>query len=199
VDLFVDVIAEPGDAAHLLQVEGQQGYSQTQFNVDGDAAVNPRPVPSPLPPNPNMDIGDVDAAQQLRLNMEGGAMGRLNAAVLDGERKSFRELAQNNQFWAFNGVIGMTDKPLASLSRGETAKLQVFNDTSFPHAMHLHGMHFRELFDDGSMGPLRDTMLMFGGEKREIAFLADNPGKWLFHCHMLSHAASGMMTWFDVA
>ena len=65
--------------------------------------------------------------------------------------------------------------------------------------MHLHGMHFRELFDDGSMGPLRDTMLMFGGEKREIAFLADNPGKWLFHCHMLSHAASGMMTGIDVA
>jgi FtsP/CotA-like multicopper oxidase with cupredoxin domain len=40
---------------------------------------------------------------------------------------------------------------------------------------------------------------MFGGETREIAFVADNPGKWLFHCHMLSHAASGMMTWIDVS
>ncbi|MFT5510814.1 MAG: FtsP/CotA-like multicopper oxidase with cupredoxin domain, partial [Hyphomicrobiaceae bacterium] len=28
----------------------------------------------------------------------------------------------------------------------------------------------------------------------EIAFVADNPGEWLLHCHMLSHAASGMTT-----
>jgi FtsP/CotA-like multicopper oxidase with cupredoxin domain len=108
-------------------------------------------------------------------------------------------MVQVNQFWAFNGVVGMTDAPLALLSRGETVKLEIFNDTSFPHAMHLHGMHFRELLVDGSMGPLRDTLLMFGGDKREIAFVTDNPGKWLFHCHMLSHAASGMMTWVDVA
>ncbi|MGY9048673.1 MAG: multicopper oxidase domain-containing protein, partial [Rhodobacterales bacterium] len=26
----------------------------------------------------------------------------------------------------------------------------------------------------------------------------DYPGRWLFHCHMLSHAASGMMTWMRV-
>ena len=93
----------------------------------------------------------------------------------------------------------MTEKPLASLSRGETARVEIYNDTSFPHAMHLHGMHFREVLEGGEVGPLRDTLLMFGGETREIAFVADNPGKWLFHCHMLSHAASGMMTWLEVA
>jgi len=48
--------------------------------------------------------------------------------------------------------------------------------------------------EDGSLGPLRDTSLIFGGEVRDVAFVADNPGNWLFHCHMLSHAASGMMT-----
>lgn len=126
-------------------------------------------------------------------------MGGLNAAELNGERNSFRQLAQANQFWAFNGAVGMTDAPLARLSRRETARLEIYNDTSFPHAIHLHGMHFRELLKDGSVGPLRDTVLMFGGETREIAFVADNPGKWLFHCHMLSHAASGMMTWIDVS
>ena len=65
--------------------------------------------------------------------------------------------------------------------------------------MHLHGMHFHEVAEDGSLGPLRDTTLIFGGEKRDIAFVADNPGDWLFHCHMLSHAASGMMAWMKVA
>jgi FtsP/CotA-like multicopper oxidase with cupredoxin domain len=64
--------------------------------------------------------------------------------------------------------------------------------------MHLHGMHFRELRPDGAFGPMRDTILLAGNESREIAFTADNPGKWLFHCHMLSHAASGMTTWIRV-
>ena len=99
---------------------------------------------------------------------------------------------------AFNGVVGMTDDPLATLSLGESARLSIYNDTSFPHAMHLHGMHFREVLEGGGLGPSRDTLLMGGGERREIAFLADNPGKWLFHCHMLSHAASGMTTWIRV-
>ncbi len=31
-----------------------------------------------------------------------------------------------------------------------------------------------------------------------IAFVADNPGKWMIHCHMLDHQAAGMMTWFEV-
>jgi len=35
-------------------------------------------------------------------------------------------------------------------------------------------------------------------ETTEIAFVADNPGKWLLHCHMLGHAASGMTHWIMV-
>ncbi|MGR3581269.1 MAG: multicopper oxidase domain-containing protein, partial [Sagittula sp.] len=70
--------------------------------------------------------------------------------------------------------------------------------TAFPHGMHLHGMHFREVRADGSFGPLRDTILSVPDEPLEIAFTADNPGKWLFHCHMLAHAASGMTTWINV-
>ena len=42
------------------------------------------------------------------------------------------------------------------------------------------------------------TLLIGANETREIAFVADNPGKWLFHCHMLEHAASGMTTWLEV-
>ena len=50
----------------------------------------------------------------------------------------------------------------------------------------------------GTLGPLRDTILMNRGETVEIAFVADNPGEWLLHCHMLEHSASGMMTWLRV-
>jgi FtsP/CotA-like multicopper oxidase with cupredoxin domain len=30
-------------------------------------------------------------------------------------------------------------------------------------------------------------------ERVEIAFVADNPGDWMFHCHILEHQAAGMM------
>ena len=36
-------------------------------------------------------------------------------------------------------------------------------------------------------------------ESAEIAFVADNPGNWLLHCHMLEHSDGGMKTWIRVA
>lgn len=199
MDLFVDVTAAAGELAHLVRVEDQEGFSQVAFPVENDAsALVRRAAPSPLPPNPDMVVPGLDAARRIELNMEGGAMGRLQSATLNGESRSFRELIAANQFWSFNGVVGVTDTPLAQLSSGETARVSIRNATVFPHAMHLHGMHFREVLAEGELGPLRDTLLVFGDETREIAFVAGAPGKWLFHCHMLAHAASGMATWVHV-
>jgi FtsP/CotA-like multicopper oxidase with cupredoxin domain len=31
-----------------------------------------------------------------------------------------------------------------------------------------------------------------------VAFVADNPGRWLIHCHVLEHHAGGMGTHFEV-
>ena len=67
--------------------------------------------------------------------------------------------------------------------------------------MHLHGHHFRVLSRDGKPEPLtpwRDVVTLDAMQRAEIAFVADNPGKWLLHCHMVEHMAAGMMTWFEV-
>jgi FtsP/CotA-like multicopper oxidase with cupredoxin domain len=92
----------------------------------------------------------------------------------------------------------MPEAPLLEAARGETVRIEMVNDTSWPHAMHLHGHHFRQVTDGAPTGPLRDTLLMARGETAEIAFVADNPGDWLLHCHMLAHAPAGMMTWLRV-
>ena len=67
--------------------------------------------------------------------------------------------------------------------------------------MHLHGTHFfvksKEFIKETDY-ILRDTYLMQPGEKSKLIFIADNPGKWLFHCHMLEHAASGMAGYIEV-
>ncbi|SPJ26544.1 multicopper oxidase family protein [Falsiruegeria mediterranea] len=199
VDLIVDVIAETGDTGHIVQIDRTESFSQVAFEVTGDATRARRDAPRALPPNVHA-MPDLADATNLELLMEGGAMGGMRGAMMGGQMSSMRDMMQSGNFWAFNGAVGgMDGAPLAALSRGETVRLKITNDTAFPHAMHLHGMHFHEIAPDGSLGALRDTTLLNRGEVRDIAFVADNPGKWLLHCHMLSHAASGMMTWIDVA
>ncbi len=198
-DVFVDVTAAPGETADLVTMVNREGFSQVQFDVTGTAGTVPRDAPEPLQGNAHEMVA-LEGAKPLALVMEGGAMGGLRAATLGGNRMSAGQLAREGQFWAFNGAIGrMEDAPLAQLSRGEHVRLTIRNETVFPHAMHLHGVHFHEVTDDGRLGPLRDTTLLFGNQSRDIAFVADNPGNWLLHCHMLSHAASGMMTRIEVA
>lgn len=198
VDLIVDVTAEVGETAYLVRLESEKAHAQTSFPVTVAGSRARRDAPNALPPNPDQSVTGLEGALHARLTMAGGAMGTLQSAVLNGEQTSFRQMVQANKFWAFNGTVGMTETPLAEVSLGQTVRLEIFNDTSFPHAMHLHGMHFREVVQDGNLGPLRDTLMTFAGQTREIAFMANNPGDWLFHCHMLSHAESGMMTWLKV-
>ena len=198
-DLIVDVTAEAGETAHLVRIgNDDQPAAQVAFPVTGSIAQTPRAAPSALPPNPGGDLGSLADARPLRLVMSGGAMGRMDSAFLGGERMGFRELAARGRFWAFNEMAEMTQAPLADLSSGEPVRLEIVNETVFPHAMHLHGMHFREIREGRPVGPMRDTLLVAGQETRTIGFIADNPGDWLFHCHMLSHAESGMMTWVRV-
>ncbi|KIN76951.1 multicopper oxidase family protein [Sulfitobacter mediterraneus] len=199
VDLIVDVTAETGGAGHIVQIDRNESFSQVAFEVTGDATRARRDAPRALPPNVHA-MPDLAEATKLELLMQGGAMGGMMGAMMGGQMSSMRDMMQSGNFWAFNGAVGgMDGAPLAAISRGETVRLKINNDTAFPHAMHLHGMHFHEIAPDGSLGTLRDTTLLDRGEVRDIAFVADNPGKWLLHCHMLSHSASGMMTWIDVA
>lgn len=195
-DLIVDVTAK--EEALLVRTEPNgEGWVQVAFPVRGQATAARRPAPAALPPNPNMATTGLSTARPVDLLMEGGAMGGMAGATYQGQALGMRELVQQGQFWAFNGTSGRTETPLTRASLGEAVKVRINNQTAFDHAMHLHGMHFREVLATG-YGPMRDTLLVNRGETREIAFVADNPGKWLFHCHMLGHAATGMNSWIEV-
>ncbi|MNW16743.1 Multicopper oxidase [compost metagenome] len=41
---------------------------------------------------------------------------------------------------------------------------------------------------------IKDTLNVKPGEEYVVAFEADNPGDWMFHCHDLHHASAGMVT-----
>ena len=99
--------------------------------------------------------------------------------------------------WAINGVAAVEHQhePMFTLARGRSYILALDNDTAWDHPMHLHGHSFRVISRNGKPTPHRewqDTVMMAPREKVEIAFVADNPGDWMFHCHILEHQAAGM-------
>jgi len=197
-DIIADVTAPKGEDALIYSTERTGSFAVAVFTPMGERRDAPLPAPGPLPANPVPPLGDLAAARRVELRMEGGAMGGMRGAMMGGRRMGMRELVQSGKVWAFNGRTDMPDEPLISARAGETVRIAMINDTGWPHAMHLHGHHFRVLRQGAKPGPLRDTVLVPADQMREIAFVADNPGDWLLHCHMLEHVPSGMMTWLRV-
>jgi FtsP/CotA-like multicopper oxidase with cupredoxin domain len=100
--------------------------------------------------------------------------------------------------WNLNGQYWPHIEPLM-LAKGKRVEIELMNLSTMAHPMHLHGHAFQVTAVDGQPinGAIRDTVLVtpMRGSVR-IAFDADNPGRWAFHCHNLYHMVTGMMTEF---
>lgn len=102
-------------------------------------------------------------------------------------------------FWAINKTAGVSDtsdtaRPLAELESGKHYVLRLRNRTPQAHPIHLHGMTFRLLRSTRRAVPplYTDTALLQEGETLDIALVADNPGDWAFHCHIIEHQKTGL-------
>ncbi len=200
----MDLVLKP-ETNGMLPFEMMTGrpFTFARFAVsDPKTAASPERKTPPLPVAHPLSEPDLKKARTLPLVMQGGAMGGMRELVENENGMSPRALMEAGLFWGFNGMAGMDKDPMFQARRGETIVLETDNKTAFDHAIHLHGHHFRILERNGTAPDhqdWRDTFIAERGERVKIAFVADNPGQWLIHCHMLGHAASGMMTWFDVA
>ena len=98
--------------------------------------------------------------------------------------------------WSLNNVAWAPNVPLLPIANGERVELIMVNQTGMPHPMHLHGHEFQVVEIDGKRfpGAVRDTVLVPPGRRVVIAFDANNPGLWAFHCHLLYHLDAGMFT-----
>jgi FtsP/CotA-like multicopper oxidase with cupredoxin domain len=146
---------------------------------------------------------DFRNALKLDVPLEGGAMSTLMMdSMRGGKEVSGHGVDPRARFWTVAGQAssGHDGPPLFSVRRGRTVMLGFPNRTAFPHAMHVHGHHFRLLdrLDDGWKPFWLDTIVVAAQDTARIAFVADNPGKWMIHCHMLEHQETGMAAWFEV-
>jgi FtsP/CotA-like multicopper oxidase with cupredoxin domain len=97
--------------------------------------------------------------------------------------------------WSIDGRT-WADHEALRVSKGQRVILEIVNRSMMAHPMHLHGHHFQVVALDGRRlnGAMRDTVLVPVHGMVTVAFDADNPGRWLLHCHNLFHMATGMMT-----
>lgn len=108
-------------------------------------------------------------------------------------------------FWAINKVpwaddTGDPTAPLAEMKAGRTYIFNVENPTPQVHPLHLHGLVFRPMNSNKqAIRPhFSDTYLILPDEKVQLALVADNPGDWVFHCHIIEHQKTGMTSYVRV-
>ena len=199
-DLIIDMDGAPGTKVSVIdRFYRRQKYRLLDLVYGNAPPLRRNPLDAPIRLADNtMPEPAVAAARRHEIIFGGGMMGGMRAAIMGGRRVDIREMMHKGKMWAINGVAatGHVMDPVLTLERGRTHVLAMNNDTAWHHPIHLHGHSFRVVSRNGRPTrhrEWRDTVLMAPRERVDVAFVADNPGDWMFHCHILEHMAGGMM------
>lgn len=195
-DIVMDMQGEPG-ARYIVVDDFYDRLSYTLVRLAYDTAppLRTQPLTAPLRltanpvPRPNLEL-----AEQHEFRLQGGMLGDTGQGGMGG--------MGSTAIWAINGVSMIGDgssrmKPLFTIERGRSCIIDLRNETAWWHPMHLHGHSFQVISRDGVAVPhdeWGDTVLVRPRETVRVAFVADNPGDWMLHCHVLDHQIAGLMT-----
>ena len=112
-----------------------------------------------------------------------------------GRRLGFLD-GRPGYYWTINGHL-YPDVPMFMVAEGDVVRMTISNGSGEVHPMHLHGHHAVVLSRNGAAATGSpwwvDSLNVNDGESYEIAFVANNPGIWVDHCHNLTHAVEGLI------
>lgn len=150
--------------------------------------------PARLPRNPVAEP-DLARAETLRFNFEWSAK---LAGVDDKGPAKYWQI--NGQAWDIDDKT-CADRPIASLKKDGHYIFELRNMAQYLHPIHLHGLSFKVISSNRKkiIPYFTDTYLLGKNEVARIAFVADNPGIWMFHCHVIDHMETGLMAAIEVA
>ena len=205
-DLIIDCMNKPGERFVVSDVFYPRELRVMELVYRDESPLRDKPLDAQvlLPPNPLAEP-DIARAQRHEIVFQGGAMGSLREAQFNGAQLGIRELVREHRIaWTINGVARKdhVHEPMLTLKRNGHYVFAMHNDTAWYHPIHIHGIAFRVVSRNGkpvARPHWADTALMAPRERVEIAFVADNPGDWMFHCHILSHQHGGMMRAIRIA
>lgn len=220
LDLQLRAPAQAGAKVQLKNYFAAQPVLLAEFTTTGAALDRPAFVPAALRPA-QLAVPDQPNAQPLTLRLSSASSGSEAGAAAAGQNKPADIVLPNGEvlhladslcltpstFWALNGEAWPDRShqnlppPLFEMSKGKTYLIEVINTTSRQHPIHLHGHTFQVLDSNSQkiLPHLADTVLVAPNERVKIAFVANNPGSWMIHCHIIEHQETGMMGYFRVA
>jgi len=169
-DVFVDATLPSGSIAPIAFMQGGGEAALARIVYAGSPVrAAPASEPAPLPANPLPERMNFSGALHVTLPIDGRNVSALDRA------------------------------PSFAAARGRTVVMALDNRDTAAHVVHLHGHHFRLLdrLDDGWKPYWLDTIVVAEGQTARIAFVADNPGRWLIEQHALDGPAAGV-NWFEV-
>jgi FtsP/CotA-like multicopper oxidase with cupredoxin domain len=173
VDAFLDATLEPGASAPIV-VEGASAEAPLIRLVYGLKPFRSTQLldPKPLPPNPLPQRLDLKDAYRQNLQLAAGS----------------RQTASPHE------------KPvLFTVKRGRVVVLAIVNPLDTASVVHVHGhtMRLLDRLDDGWKPFWLDTVMVGPRQTDRVAFLADNPGRWLIDCRTVG-TVEGTAAWFEV-
>lgn len=183
------------DRARLIRFVGNEPARQR-------GAFNPAPLRAGVIPPP-----DLRRAERIRFRLGATEAGKGLFAVAGSGPTIGTLCLASSTFWSINGRSwpdrdhAKLPPPLATLRSGRTYVFRITNPTAFTHPIHFHGHTFTMLSADRVRRPphFTDTVLVHPQETVDVAFVADNPGDWMLHCHVIEHQETGMMGYVRVA
>lgn len=196
VELIVRMPDEEGKSVTLGNVRGSSPWTiATLKAVGGSSLKRSLQDVKPLAANAIAEA-DLSAAERIPLDFTATAEHKATESICG---------SLGYTFWAINKIPWQGDTPdpvapLSELKLGRSYVLQVRNRTPHAHPIHLHGMSFRVLSSNkrSFLPPPTDTILLQPDEQAELGLVADNPGDWLLHCHIIEHQKTGMSAYFRV-
>ena len=197
---------KPGETARLLDYFAPQPIVLAEFAAEGEA-MRERNFKAHALRDGRFAAVDVKSAERLTFDLSTTATGESIAALGDAAGLEIGSLCLSKRsFWAINKQSWASadhrdaGPPLATLKAGNSYIFALKNLTAHAHPIHIHGHTFEVLSSSSRKLPRHraDTVLVLPRETVEVAFKADNVGKWMFHCHILEHQETGMMGYIAV-
>jgi manganese oxidase len=132
-----------------------------------------------------------DHSQSMEESIAGGMYGMLSI-LGPGQQRPDREFevvfAPMGQFQTIDGRAFVGNTPVFTSKVGETVQWDVMAMGSEHHTFHVHGHRWKA--PDGSD---RDTQTLGPAETFVFRWREEDPGTWLYHCHVEAHMMAGMI------
>lgn len=181
-DVMFVADAQPGTELPIISEPYERGHESGKlppievgrFRTTDGPALQPKPLAASFPAIERLPDGPVDFPI------------RLNEKLVDGQ-----------VMFTINDAVH-PNVPVITVKSGDVRVLEVSNESDMDHPFHLHGFFFQVLAKNGvPIAPERlankDTLIVPGKTSYKLVARFDEPGSWMYHCHILEHGEHGMM------